>query len=57
MGVKNLQIIFDHPTAVFMTGDKITGQVIIVVSNDIKIKSKYSNYMKKTRLIYIVMSC
>lgn len=41
MSVKNIQIIFDHPTAVYMTGDIITGRVIIFVNSDIKIRSKY----------------
>lgn len=46
MSVKNIQIIFDHPTGVFMNGDVITGRVIIYVNSDIKIKSKYLLLMK-----------
>jgi len=40
MGVNNLQIIFDNPTAVFIPGEIITGRVLINVSDSIKIKSR-----------------
>lgn len=39
MSVQNLQIIFDNPTAIFIPGDIITGRVLIVISNAVKIKS------------------
>ncbi|XP_060877415.1 arrestin domain-containing protein 3-like [Metopolophium dirhodum] len=38
MGIDNLQIIFDNPTAVFIPGEIITGRVLIIVSNSVKIK-------------------
>jgi len=40
MGVNNLQIIFDNPTAVFTPGEIITGRVLIVISDSVKIKSR-----------------
>lgn len=40
MGVNNLQIIFDNPTAVFIPGEIITGRVLIIVSDSVKIKSR-----------------
>lgn len=42
MSIDNLQIIFDNPIAVFIPGEIITGRVLIVVSNSIKIKSRYN---------------
>lgn len=39
MGVTNLQIIFDNPTAVFMPGQSVTGQVLITTSSSVKIRS------------------
>lgn len=39
MGINNLQIIFDNPTAVFIPGEIITGKVLIIVNNSVKIKS------------------
>lgn len=39
MGVTNLQIIFDNPTAVFRPGETITGRVVIVANNSKKFKS------------------
>jgi len=40
MGVQNVHIIFDDPTAVFTPGQIITGRVLIVISSSVKIKSK-----------------
>lgn len=40
MGINNLQIIFDNPTAVFIPGEIITGKVLIIVTNFVKIKSR-----------------
>lgn len=40
MDVNNIHIIFDNPTAVFFPGEIITGRVLLVVSNFIKIKSR-----------------
>jgi len=39
MGIDNLQIILDNPTAVFIPGEIIIGRVLIIVSNSVKIKS------------------
>lgn len=39
MGVQNLQIIFDNPTAVYMPGQTVTGRVLIVVNDSVKIRS------------------
>ncbi|CAI6347107.1 unnamed protein product [Macrosiphum euphorbiae] len=39
MGVENVQIIFDDPTAVFTPGQTITGRVLIVISSSVKIKN------------------
>lgn len=41
MGVTNLQIIFDNPTAVFMPGQSVTGRVLITTSSSVKIRSKW----------------
>ncbi|CAH1723965.1 arrestin domain-containing protein 3-like [Aphis gossypii] len=38
MDVNNIHIIFDNPTAVFFPGEIITGRVLLIVSNFIKIK-------------------
>jgi len=40
MGVNNLQIIFDNPSAVFIPGEIITGRILIIVSDSVKIKSR-----------------
>ncbi|CAH1723996.1 unnamed protein product [Aphis gossypii] len=39
MGVHNIQIIFDDPTAVFTPGQTITGRVLIEISRSVKIKN------------------
>lgn len=39
MGVHNIQIIFDDPTAVFTPGQTITGRVLIEISRSMKIKN------------------
>lgn len=39
MGVQNLQIIFDNPTAVFTPSQTITGRVLIATSSSVKIRS------------------
>lgn len=41
MGVQNLQIIFDNPTAVYAPGQTVTGRVLIVVNDSVKIRSTY----------------
>ncbi|XP_026817896.1 arrestin domain-containing protein 3-like [Rhopalosiphum maidis] len=39
MGMQDIQIIFDDPTAVFKPGQTITGRVLIQTSSSVKIKS------------------
>lgn len=40
MGVQNVQIIFDSPTAVFMPGQTVAGRVLVANSGQVKIRSK-----------------
>lgn len=54
MGVKNVQIIFDNPRAVFMPFETVTGRVIITVKSSAKIKSRYyipTDYANKCILV------
>ncbi|XP_050542936.1 arrestin domain-containing protein 3-like isoform X2 [Daktulosphaira vitifoliae] len=39
MGVKSFQIIYDNPTAVYMPGQTVSGRVLVVTNESVKIRS------------------
>jgi hypothetical protein len=51
MGLKNLQLIFDHPQRIYFGGQTVSGRLLVQIDEPKKLRSEYDDQTLQNKVV------